>query len=39
MNLMLLIKEIKKYKAKDKQCALFIDLKSAYNTVDRDLLY
>ena len=30
---------MKQYKAKDQMAALFVDLKSAYNTVDRKTLF
>jgi hypothetical protein len=30
---------MKKYKLKDKMCAFYIDLKSAYNTIDRIKLF
>jgi hypothetical protein len=39
VNIAQLIRETKKYKKKDKQIILFIDYKSAYNTVIRDILY
>jgi hypothetical protein len=39
MNLLLLVEEIKKFKSRDQKCAFYVDLKSAYNTIDRDLLY
>jgi len=39
MNTLSLINEMKQYKAKDQMAALFVDLKSAYNTVDRKSLF
>ena len=39
MNITLVIKEILRYRAKDNRIAIFIDLKSAYNTIDREILY
>ena len=35
MNILSLIEEMKQFKAKDQMAALFVDLKSAYNTVNR----
>ena len=35
VNIKLLIDNIHKYKKKDKMCVFYIDLKSAYNTVNR----
>ena len=39
MNILSLIKEMKQFKAKDQMVALFVDLKSAYNTVNRKTLF
>ena len=39
MNILSLIEEMKQYKAKDQMVALFVDLKSAYNTVNRKTLF
>ena len=39
MNILSLIKDVKQYKAKDQMVALFVDLKSAYNTVNRKTLF
>ena len=39
MNTLSLINEMKQYKVKDQMAALFVDLKSAYNTVDRKALF
>jgi hypothetical protein len=39
MNIYELIKEIKKYKSKDKMACVFIDFKSAYNTISKNKLY
>jgi hypothetical protein len=39
MNIRLLIQEIKKYKKADQMSVFYIDLKSAYNTVDRVKLF
>jgi hypothetical protein len=39
VNIQLLIEEAKRWKKKDAMCMLFIDFKSAYNTIDRSRLY
>lgn len=39
VNIQLLIDKLRNCKKKDGQCALFIDFKSAYNTIDRNILY
>ena len=39
MNILSLIEEMKQFKAKDQMAALFVDLKSAYNTVNRKTLF
>ena len=39
MNTLSLLNEMKQYKAKDQMAALFVDLKSTYNTVDRKTLF
>ena len=39
MNILSLLEEMKQYKAKDQMAALFVDLKSAYNTVNRKTLF
>jgi len=39
VNLRLLIEEIKKHKRSEQQCIIFIDFKSAYNTVNRERLF
>ena len=39
MNILSLLEEMKQYKAKDQMVALFVDLKSAYNTVNRKTLF
>ncbi len=39
MNIELLIRELRSSRRRDGRCAIFIDFKSAYNTVDRTILY
>ena len=39
MNILSLIDEMKQYKTKDQMAALFVDLKSVYNTVNRKILF
>jgi hypothetical protein len=39
VNIQLLIEQLKEAKKKDKKCCLFIDYKSAYNTINKDKLY
>lgn len=39
MNIKMLIEVIKKSKKSQKKCLIFIDFKSAYNTVNRKKLY
>ena len=39
MNILSPIEEMKQCKAKDQMAALFVDLKSAYNTVNRKTLF
>lgn len=39
MNTLLLLQEMRSYSAHDKMTTLFIDLKSAYNTVNRQTLF
>ena len=39
VNIQRLIEEVKQFKKKDGMCMIFVDFKSAYNTVKRDLLY
>ena len=39
VNIHLLIEKLKSVKAKDGECTLLIDFKSAYNTVNRQRLY
>ena len=39
MNILSFIKKMKQCKAKDQMAALFVDLKSAYNTVNRKTLF
>jgi hypothetical protein len=39
MNVELLLRELRNSRRRDGHCALFVDFKSAYNTVDRDVLY
>ena len=39
MNTKLLIQETHKYRARNKKALLFIDLKSAYNTINRSKLF
>ena len=39
MNILSLIEEMKQYKAKDQLAALFVKLKSAYNTVNRKTFF
>ncbi len=38
-NIRRLIMDIKSYKSNDKKCLIFIDFKSAFNTIDREILY
>lgn len=39
VNIIDLIYKIKKYKKKDEKSVLYIDLKSAYNTINRNKLF
>ena len=39
MNILSLIEEMQQYKTKEQIAALFVDLKSAYNTVNRKTLF
>ena len=39
VNIIDLIMEIKKYKKKDEMSVVYIDLKSAYNTINRKKLF
>jgi hypothetical protein len=39
LNLHLLIEKLRTNRRRDCMCCVFIDYKSAYNTVNRDLLY
>ena len=39
VNIQLLIEKMKQTRKKDGECCLFIDYKSAYNTVDKEKLY
>jgi hypothetical protein len=38
-NILLLVEKLRNNKRKQGECCLFIDYKSAYNTLNRDLLY
>lgn len=39
MNIKQLLQELQKYKSKDKMVCVFIDFKSAYNTIKKERLF
>lgn len=39
LNIQLLLEKMRSYKKRDGKCVVFIDFKSAYNTIQRDLLW